>query len=301
MARADRRRQGPARIMTMNAALTGKGYPAAAFPVTADATKRYARAYDEDNPWFLDDDRPGGIIAPPLFGVVVAVPALAFPIRDSDLNLDFRRALHGEQDMRFLRPMRPGDTIDTTARIEAIESKSSGETLAIDLDSRNQDGEPVQRTRFTLFIRSAVRTRDAATVSRPPTPPARPEPMFVVEQTMQIDQPRRYADGSGDRTPIHLDEHVATKAGLPGVIAHGLCTMAFTSKVMIDRLAGGDPTRLRRLRVRFARPVIPGQTISTKIWPAGNEQRVFHFETYDPTGAPVITTGVAEIDPSGAE
>ena len=33
----------------------------------------------------------------------------------------------------------------------------------------------------------------------------------------------------GDPMPIHLDEEVARDAGLPGIIAHGLCTMAFTS------------------------------------------------------------------------
>ena len=55
-------------------------------------------------------------------------------------------------------------------------------------------------------------------------------------------------------------------AGLPGIIVHGLCTMAFTSKVAIDKLCSGDPTRLKRLRVRFSRPVLPGQTITTKFW-----------------------------------
>ena len=60
-------------------------------------------------------------------------------------------------------------------------------------------------------------------------------------------------------------------AGLPGIIVHGLCTMAFTSKVAIDRLCGGDPARLKRLRVRFSRPVLPGQSITTKMW-AESEQ-----------------------------
>jgi hypothetical protein len=33
--------------------------------------------------------------------------------------------------------------------------------------------------------------------------------------------------------------------------------MAFVSKVLVDELAGGDPTRLARMALRFAQPVIP--------------------------------------------
>jgi acyl dehydratase len=88
-------------------------------------------------------------------------------------------------------------------------------------------------------------------------------------------------------------------AGLPGIIVHGLCTMAFTSKVAIDKLSAGDPTRLKRLRVRFSRPVLPGQTITTKIWPDPETpaRQIFTFETYNPNDQPVIKGGLAEIEP----
>ena len=44
--------------------------------------------------------------------------------------------------------------------------------------------------------------------------------------------------------PIHLDEEFAKSVGLPGIIIHGLCTMAFTSWAAIQNLAAGDPDRL---------------------------------------------------------
>ena len=88
-------------------------------------------------------------------------------------------------------------------------------------------------------------------------------------------------------------------AGLPGIIVHGLCTMAFTSKVAIDRLCAGDPTRLKRLRVRFSRPVLPGQTITTKVWCGGEHDGriVFDYETFNPGGQAVIKGGIAEVAP----
>ena len=90
---------------------------------------------------------------------------------------------------------------------------------------------------------------------------------------------------------------IAKLAGLPGIIVHGLCTMAFTSKVAIDKLCSGDPTRLKRLRVRFSRPVLPGQTITTKIWPNPENpgRQTFTFETYNQNNQPVIKDGLAEI------
>ena len=73
--------------------------------------------------------------------------------------------------------------------------------------------------------------------------------------------------------------------------------MAFTSKVAIDKLCSGDPTRLKRLRVRFSRPVLPGQTITTKIWPDPDksDRQTFAFETYNQNNQPVIKDGLAEI------
>ena len=113
----------------------------------------------------------------------------------------------------------------------------------------------------------------------------------------ESDQTFRYAEASGDPNPIHVDENIARMAGLPGIIVHGLCTMAFTSKVAIDKLCGGDPNRLKRLRVRFSRPVLPGQTITTKIWADGERdgRKVFAYETFNPDGQPVIKGGVAEV------
>jgi acyl dehydratase len=288
--------------MAMNRALVGKRYPAATYEVTAEATKRYARAYNDENPWFLDDGRAGGIVAPPLFGVVVIGSAQAQAAGDRGLDLNFRRALHGEQDMEFFRPVRPGDTISTTSSIDSIETKSSGETLTVALDSRNGNGEPVQHVRFTLFVRGEAGAGEEKPSATRAGSASRLQPAVVVAQRIDADQTYRYADASGDRTPIHLDEQVARKAGLPGIIVHGLCTMAFTSKVIIDRLANGDPTRLRRLRVRFARPVLPGETITTKVWPAGEAdgERLFEYETYNAGGAPVITAGLAAVGIDGS-
>jgi acyl dehydratase len=93
--------------------------------------------------------------------------------------------------------------------------------------------------------------------------------------------------------PIHLDEQVARDAGLPGIIAHGFCVMAFTSWAILQELAGSDASRLKRLAVRFAKPVLPGQEIRTRVWRAA--AGTYAYETTVEETA-VIRDGLAEIE-----
>ncbi|SDE32973.1 Acyl dehydratase [Blastococcus fimeti] len=64
----------------------------------------------------------------------------------------------------------------------------------------------------------------------------------------------RYAGASGDFNPIHWNERVATEVGLPGVIAHGMSTMALAGRAVTGWT--GDPAALVEFQVRFGRPVV---------------------------------------------
>jgi acyl dehydratase len=281
--------------MALNKACVGRKYPPTTTTVTIEALQKYARGYNDDNPHFFDASLAGGIAAPPMFGVVVTWQSVLNVVFDSEVGVDPVRLVHGEQDMEFINPMRPGDAITSVSKILSIDSRSTGETMVIELDARNQRAEPVQKILFTVFIRGGV--KGAAPAEPRPPEPERGEPSVVVSQKIDEDQTYRYAEASGDRNPIHVDANVAKMAGLPGIIIHGLCTMAFTSRVMIDKLCGGDPTRLKRLRVRFSKPVLPGQTITTKVWRDGEHagRLIYAYETYNPEGQAVIKGGIAEV------
>ena len=75
-----------------------------------------------------------------------------------------------------------------------------------------------------------------------------------------------YAEPSGDHNLIHIDPDFAVKVGLPGIILQGLCTMAFVQKAVVDNANGGDPNKLKKLKVRFSRNVLPGDTVTTTGW-----------------------------------
>jgi acyl dehydratase len=77
-----------------------------------------------------------------------------------------------------------------------------------------------------------------------------PEQVFRVTRADLV----RYAGASGDFNPIHWSDRTATAVGLPGVIAHGMLTMALAGRAVTAWT--GDPAALVEQHVRFGRPVV---------------------------------------------
>jgi len=62
-----------------------------------------------------------------------------------------------------------------------------------------------------------------------------------------------YAAASGDHNPIHQDEDVARSVGLPGVIAHGMYTMALAARAVAEWFPGAEVVSLG---CKFTAPVV---------------------------------------------
>jgi acyl dehydratase len=77
-----------------------------------------------------------------------------------------------------------------------------------------------------------------------------PEQIFRVTRADLV----RYAGASGDFNPIHWNDRTATAVGLPGIIAHGMFTMALAGRAVTGWT--GDPAALAEYHVRFGRPVV---------------------------------------------
>ncbi|SDL38533.1 Acyl dehydratase [Glycomyces sambucus] len=81
--------------------------------------------------------------------------------------------------------------------------------------------------------------------------------VFTASYPVERADLQRYADASGDRNPIHLDEAAAKAAGLPDVIAHGMYTMGLVSRAVLEWVAdAGIDARLADFTARFAKPVV---------------------------------------------
>ncbi len=77
---------------------------------------------------------------------------------------------------------------------------------------------------------------------------------FTATYRVRRDDLVRYAGASGDFNPIHYSDRVATDMGLPGVIAHGMLTMALAARA-VSEWAGG-PDQVVSFTVRFTSMVV---------------------------------------------
>lgn len=266
------------------------------FKVDGDRVKAYAAATNDPVPAHRE-----GEIAPPVFAVVPVWDALSTTTGEIVSPDLLPMVVHGEQDIRFHQVIRPGQVLRSKAAPVGVHVKGSGTTTVSKTESRDERGELVTEQYFTTFIRGVTEGESAGEAPpehRFPEELRERDPVAVVTQHLDDDQTFRYAEASGDHMPIHLDDEFAKGVGLPGIIIHGLCTMAFTSHAVVDSVCGGETPRLERLAVRFSRPVLPGQDITTRIWEAGERdgRRVYAYETTNPDGDLVIKDGLAEVE-----
>ena len=129
-----------------------------------------------------------------------------------------------------------------------------------------------------------------------------PEPgqeLPVAEHPIERPALVRYAGASGDFNRIHWDEEFARSVGLPGVIAHGMYSMALAARSVTD--FAGDPRALRRLRVRFSAMIRPGQTLTVRGSVAAVDQAggvTLRLEAVNDDGERVLAKGEAELAPA---
>jgi acyl dehydratase len=106
------------------------------------------------------------------------------------------------------------------------------------------------------------------------------------------DQLRRYAEASGDPNPIHLSDEAAGAAGLPGVIAHGMLTVATMGLLFSPYLGHGH---VKTFRSRFSGMVflddvlrVGGRTVRAEETAEG---RLYAFEVYARRGEDTVASG----------
>ena len=92
--------------------------------------------------------------------------------------------------------------------------------------------------------------------------------MNLTTQTFSITRADlvRYAEASGDHNPIHQDETVATSVGLPGVIAHGMYTMALAAHAVAEWFPGAEVVSFG---CKFTQPVVVPADAAVEIEVAG--------------------------------
>ena len=211
---------------------------------------------------------------------------------DPQWGIDYTRVVHGEQMLTVHRPLPPSGAIVATESIEEIYDKGAGKGAVMYLRRRLHDtqGELLIELRSAGFMRGNGGFGGKA--SGAPTPQAVPverKPDAAIEMSIAPDQASLYRL-CGDLNPLHIDPGVAQAAGFDRPILHGLCTYGIAGRALIALFCAHDAQRVKRLDVRFSKPVYPGETLRTEAWRLDGHSVAFRC-TVPARGVTVIDNG----------
>jgi len=263
------------------------------FRVNTVRLAQFAAAIDDANPAHAE-----GRTACPTFANIPAMQCIV----ESLWSVTGQFGVHGEHDIHLHAPIVPGMRLFSRATVQGVQSTSAGVSIVVKGVTRTHDGKPVNEQYLTYFVPRASLPRS----SGEPAPDHRmtegataKAPLAEARYPMAMDQTRRYADASRDYSDYALDEAAARAKGLDGILVHGMLTMALAGRLVVDKACGGDSARLKRLAVRFSRPVylVPGQAITARIWRLGERdgRARIGFEAQNAAGDVVIRHGLAEV------
>jgi acyl dehydratase len=142
--------------MEIDRSLIGRSTPEMIFEVEKGRIRRFADTFDDRNPVYWDEEvakksRYGGIVAPSVFPAALIAEA-GFP-----LKLDFRRILHGEEEIIYHRKIRAGDRLHCQVKVadvyERTGQKGTIKFIVFELEARDEAGSPVVTCRTTAIHR----------------------------------------------------------------------------------------------------------------------------------------------------
>jgi acyl dehydratase len=241
---------------------------------------------------YLLEDPPPKVL--PTFGVIPAFGPVFDLLGTTGGNLV--TLLHSAQRTELVKPFPASGTMRTQARLRGIWDMKIGALMIIDTET-DVDGEPTARTSWQLLLRG----EGGFGGERPPAllrvkPPRDREPDFSVEVPTAENQALLYRL-SGDINPIHARPEVAAEAGFDRPILHGLCFYGMAGRVALRELAGDDPGRFRALEARFAKVVLPGDTLIVQGYALDEPGRAALTVTVAQSGEVAITNCLFEFAP----
>ena len=230
----------------------------------------FAAATGDNNPLFMNDERDGGIVAPPMFCVAVTWPITErlWEYVDSDtFPVEvIRTQVHYTEHLRLHRLVRPDDRLTVRGKIAAIIPHRAGTHVIIRFDATDHNHTPV----FTEHIGGLMRGVECEGEARgesdvPPLPRyAGKQEEGGWEKKVHIDPllPYIYDGCTGIYFPIHTSVKFAHEVGLPGIILQGTATLALAAREITNTFAAGDAERIQSIACRFTDMVLPGTGIS---------------------------------------
>jgi len=272
--------------------------------ITWRQTTNYAAAVNDNNPYYLDDTRAGGIAAPPMFSVAVTWPmrehmlealeASGFPIQI------FSTTVHYTEHLQIHRLIRPGDHLTIHGHLAAILPHKSGSLVISRYDAYDQTEKIVFTEHGGALLRGIRCTDKGAGIEELPIVPAPPlhnSPLWKTTIPIERTAPFIYDGCTNICYPIHTSVKTAVLYGLSDIIYQGTATLAHGVREIVNRELDGAPDRIKCIACRFSGIVIPGSIIHVQLLEraSSDNQLCLHFTVLNAEGKKAISNGVVII------
>jgi acyl dehydratase len=233
-----------------------------------------------DVEYSTDNTRGVELAVLPTFSTIIGLPGTQ--MRWSELGIgDVTGLVHGEHDVVLHRSVPVAGAALLTGSLTGLMAKSSGVTIELTLVLADGDG-PIADNRMTLFLRGATLGESlGVSLGGGDTLGERPDRDADTQIVLSTatNQALLYRL-SGDKNRIHGDPAAAKRAGFERPILQGLSTFGFAARAVMraaaERHGDGSTHGLASFGCRFARPVLPGDTLVTSVWFDGDR---VSFET----------------------
>nr|WP_305123159.1 MaoC/PaaZ C-terminal domain-containing protein [Roseomonas sp. GC11] len=210
-----------------------------------------------------------GPVVMPAMAVVLGHPG--FWLGNPATGVDALRLVHGEQRITLHRPLPAEGEVIGRTRVTGLVDKGEGKGALLYSEKEITDaatGELLAVTGSTTFLRGDGGFGGPAGPVLPPNPMPEGVPDHVLDLPTRPEQALYYRL-NGDDNPLHTDPEVASRAGFPRPILHGLCTLGVVAHAILRELCGYSAGALKGLSLRFSAPVYPGETIRVEMWRGG--------------------------------
>ena len=205
----------------------------------------------------------------PTMATVLGHPG--FWISEPDTGIDFRRVVHGEQQLEIHSPLPVEGKLIARNSIDEIIDKGEGRgaILRVRRDLIDEATGKLQSSQImSMFCRGdggfgGAPGKPAETVEIPERAPDRSVLRTTLPQAALIYRL------SSDFNPLHADPEIARAAGFDRPILHGLATFGVAGYALLLGCAEGNAAAMRTMACRFSAPVFPGETLRTDIWDEG--------------------------------
>lgn len=190
-----------------------------------------------------------------------------------------------------------GAKLKLLGKTAGVHAKGKGALVEKEYHLVDDTGKVYYKLVDGTFFVGARDFKDSGKTFSKNVPPPASTPTHTVESKTDENIASLYRL-SGDYNPLHVDPQFAQMGGFEKPIIHGLCTLGYTTRALLDTVVDGDQTRFKSVQLRFASPVFPGQTISTEVWQVSATEFIFQSKVKE-TEKVCVSNGRLLLTPEG--